>query len=54
VAVLNRKNNPTSNPAGDTNISKGTLSKRCSETFDAALRESMGGQPPILFLLLLD
>ena len=38
MAVLNRKNSPTSNTAGDTNISKGTLSKRCSETFDAALR----------------
>lgn len=38
MAVLNRKNSPTSNTAGDTNISKGTLSKRCSESFDAALR----------------
>ena len=38
MAVLNRKNSPTSNTAGDTNISKGTLSKRCSETFAAALR----------------
>lgn len=38
MAVLNRKNSPTSNTAGDTNISKGTLSKRCSETFEAALR----------------
>ena len=38
LAVLNRKNSPTSNVAGDTTISKGTLSKRCSETFDAALR----------------
>ena len=38
MAVLNRKNSPTSNAAGDTNISKGTLSKRCSETFDAGLR----------------
>ena len=38
MAVLNRKNSPISNTAGDTNISKGTLSKRCSESFDAALR----------------
>ena len=38
MAVLNRKNSPTSNTAGDTNIFKATLSKRCSETFDAALR----------------
>ena len=37
MAVLNRKNSPTSNTAGETNISKGTLSKRCSESFDAAL-----------------
>lgn len=37
MAVLHRKNSPTSNTAGDTNISKGTLSKRFSETLDAAL-----------------
>ena len=38
MAVLNRKNSPTSITAGVTTISRGTLSKRCSETFDAALR----------------
>lgn len=38
MAVLNRKDHPTSNTAGSTTISTGTLSRRCGETFDAALR----------------
>ena len=38
MAVLNRKDHPTGNTAGSTTISKGTLSRRCGETFDAALR----------------
>ena len=38
VVVLNRKNSPISNTAAGTTISRGTLSKGCSETFDAVLR----------------
>ena len=38
MAVLNRKDHPTSNTAGSTTISTGTLSRRCGQTFDAALR----------------
>ena len=53
VAVLNRKNSPTSNAAGGTTISRGTLSK---EAVNHLMQywESKMGQIPILFLLLLD
>ena len=42
MAVLNRKDHPTSNTAGSTTISTGTLSRRCGETFDTALRIHRG------------
>jgi len=38
TSVLNRKQHPTTNNAGDLNIAKRTSTKRRSETFEAAMR----------------